>query len=53
MFCFDDINVLVRYIMNDIYLMLNDIFIKLYVMILNDIFIKLYEMNIGKNILIM
>lgn len=49
MFCLDDIHVLVRHIMNDIYLMLNDTFIKLHVMI----FIKLHEMSTGKNISIM
>lgn len=53
MFCLDDIHVLVRHIMNDIYLMLNDTFIKLHVMILNDTFIKLHEMSTGKNISIM
>lgn len=53
MFCLDDIHVPVRDIMNDIYLMLNDTFIKLHVMILNDTFIKLHEMCTGKNISIM
>lgn len=48
MFCLDDIHVPVRHIMNDIYLMLNDTFIKLHVMILNDTFIKLHEMSTGK-----
>lgn len=54
MFSLDDIHVPVRHInMNDIFLMLNDTFIKLHVMILNDTFIKLHEMSTGKNISIM